>query len=107
MLVIKHIILFTPSYTSNLINNVELVPILLNTIHVSIMRMLHVLITIGYMFLTTFLFLIPFTYYTMQGLSYVGKFILVSILFIFVLTQTVTRVYKDPLTMTNPPNTNI
>ena len=45
--------------------------------------------------------------YTMRKLSYLGVSTLVSIRFRMVLTQTITRAYKDSLTLTYPPNINI
>ena len=45
--------------------------------------------------------------YTMQELSYLCRFTLVSIWFRMVLTQIITWVYKDSLILTYPPNINI
>jgi hypothetical protein len=42
--------------------------------------------------------------YTMQELSYLSKITLLSICFRMVLTQRITWVYKDTLTLTYPPN---
>lgn len=44
---------------------------------------------------------------TMQELSNLGKVALASIWFRLVLIQITTRLYKDSLTLTHPPNTNI
>ena len=69
----------------------------------SIMRILHILIPVGYVNLMVFLFSISLGYiYTMQEPSHLRKIVLVSIWFRMVLNLRIARVYKDSLTLDIP-----
>ena len=69
----------------------------------------HFLIPIGFRFRVTQYLCLWYhsSLYTMQELSYLCRFTLVSICYRMLLTQIITRVYKDSLTLTYPPNINI
>ena len=64
----------------------------------------HVLIPVGYGYLPVLLFSIPFGSHAMQEFSYLGKIALLSISFSMILTQIITQVYKDSLTLTYTSN---
>ena len=72
-------------------------------------RFNHFLLPLGYGYLTLFLLYFPHQLglCPMQEPSYLGKIDLVSIWFRMVLTQMITWVYKDSLTLRYPPNINI
>ena len=60
----------------------------------------------GYLYWLYFCFRYALGPCTMQEPSHLGKTILVSIWFRMVVTQIITRVYKDSLALTYPPNTD-
>ena len=91
----------------------ECIPVLISyhlffyTIQVSIMRISHFLIPVGYGYLTVYLFSIPIGSIYHARVFIPRQNILVSIWSGMVLTQIITRVYEDSLTLTYPPNINI
>ena len=78
-----------------------------NTIWVSKMRISHFSMSVGYGYFENILILILFSLYTRQEPSNAGKIALVSIWFRVVLTQPITRIYKDSLTLRYQSNMNI
>ena len=71
------------------------------------MRISIFLIPLGYGYLTAFLFWYHSGLYAMQKPLYLGKIILVSIWVRMVLTQIITRAYKDSVTLTCSLNINM
>ena len=85
---------------------VGLVSSFFDAIRVSTMRFPHCLYTSMVWYLTIFLFSLPFRSIYYARIFVLGKFSVVSIWFGIILTQIITWVYNDPLTLTHPPNTN-
>ena len=77
------------------------------TIWISIMRLPHSLIWVGYGYLLIILFWYYSGLYIMQELSHLGEIALVSIWFRISSSQMETQAYKNSLTLTYPPNINI
>ena len=74
-----------------------------------VLRISPFLVPIWYGYLMVFVFLIPFvgSIYHARTFMYVGNIIIVASCHRMVLTQLITHVYKESLTLTYPPNINI
>ena len=72
-----------------------------------IMKISHFLLSVGYGYFMVFLFWYPLGLYSMQELSYLDRFMIVSLWFRMKLTQIMTWVYKDFLTLTYFSHINI
>ena len=77
------------------------------TLQVSIMRVSYFLIPSRNECLTNLCYQYHSGLYTIQEPSHLGKIAQVPIWFRMLLTPIITRVYKDSLTLTYPPNINI
>ena len=88
-------------------SSVGLVSSFFSTIQVSMMRISNCLIPAAHGFWQYFCFQYHSGLDTMQEPSHLGTISLVSIRLKVVLTQIITQVFKDSLTLRYPPNTNI
>jgi hypothetical protein len=74
-----------------------------------VLRISPFLVLVWYGYMMVFVFLMPFvgSIYHARTLMYLGKITIVASCHRMVLTQLITQVYKESLTLTYPPNINI